>query len=209
MCPVLRWSVRREIETAKLFFFFFLQASVKRRQCCSGDPDPINTQKTVRQTQTAQTATRDGPVERGCHRASRTAAEPAPLHCHRRLPLQCRAHSSLSFVPASLIAAAPTAAPTAASIARRCCSTSAAASFAAAAIPIACCCCYLPPSLLSPLPAAMVNFPKKKNTHCKKCNKHESHAITWQVRRRDAQRWSNALLQGECSRAFLHCLRVL
>ena len=30
--------------------------------------------------------------------------------------------------------------------------------------------------------AEMVNFPKKKNTHCKKCNKHESHAITWQVR---------------------------
>ena len=26
----------------------------------------------------------------------------------------------------------------------------------------------------------MVNYPKKKNTHCKKCNKHEPHAITWQ-----------------------------
>jgi len=34
----------------------------------------------------------------------------------------------------------------------------------------------------------MVNFPKKKNTHCKKCNKHESHAITWQVRRQRRQR---------------------
>lgn len=25
-----------------------------------------------------------------------------------------------------------------------------------------------------------VNYPKKKNTYCKKCDKHESHAITWQ-----------------------------
>jgi len=26
----------------------------------------------------------------------------------------------------------------------------------------------------------MVNFPKKKNTYCKKCGKHEQHNITWQ-----------------------------
>lgn len=26
----------------------------------------------------------------------------------------------------------------------------------------------------------MVNYPKKKNTYCRKCDKHESHAITWQ-----------------------------
>lgn len=26
----------------------------------------------------------------------------------------------------------------------------------------------------------MVNFPKKKKTYCRRCNKHESHAITWQ-----------------------------
>jgi large subunit ribosomal protein L44e len=26
----------------------------------------------------------------------------------------------------------------------------------------------------------MVNFPKKKNTHCRKCNAHRPHAVTWQ-----------------------------
>ena len=26
----------------------------------------------------------------------------------------------------------------------------------------------------------MVNFPKKKRTFCKKCNKHQEHTITWQ-----------------------------
>merc|ERR1740117_2385530 len=26
----------------------------------------------------------------------------------------------------------------------------------------------------------MVNFPKKKRTYCSKCNKHETHAISWQ-----------------------------
>mmetsp|Transcript_16447 Transcript_16447/g.16383 ORF Transcript_16447/g.16383 Transcript_16447/m.16383 type:complete len:101 (+) Transcript_16447:15-317(+) len=26
----------------------------------------------------------------------------------------------------------------------------------------------------------MVNFPKKKNTYCKKCVKHQPHTITWQ-----------------------------
>merc|ERR1719399_52488 len=25
----------------------------------------------------------------------------------------------------------------------------------------------------------MVNFPKKKRTHCVKCNKHTQHAVTW------------------------------
>lgn len=26
----------------------------------------------------------------------------------------------------------------------------------------------------------MVNWPKKKNTYCKKCKSHQGHAITWQ-----------------------------
>eukprot|EP00343_Euplotes_focardii_P008213 CAMPEP_0205820354 /NCGR_PEP_ID=MMETSP0206-20130828/2980_1 /ASSEMBLY_ACC=CAM_ASM_000279 /TAXON_ID=36767 /ORGANISM="Euplotes focardii, Strain TN1" /LENGTH=100 /DNA_ID=CAMNT_0053114973 /DNA_START=54 /DNA_END=356 /DNA_ORIENTATION=+ len=39
----------------------------------------------------------------------------------------------------------------------------------------------------------MVNYPKKKNTHCKKCNKHQPHNITWQKKAGKA----SSLAQGK------------